>query len=60
MYFHRKKRYLRAEIAKKGSFSFAFPYKMCNFARQKQKDDEKTLYNSPLWCCSDDELYIRI
>jgi hypothetical protein len=35
MYFHRKKRYLRAEIAKKGSFSFAFPYKISNFARQK-------------------------
>jgi hypothetical protein len=35
MYFHRKKRYLRAEIAKKASFSFAFPYKISNFARQK-------------------------
>jgi hypothetical protein len=35
MYFHRKKRYLTAEIAKKGSFSFAFTYKISNFARQK-------------------------
>jgi len=35
MYFRRKKRYLRGEIAKKGSNSFAFPHKISNFARQK-------------------------
>ena len=35
MYFHRKKRYLTAEIAKKASFSFAFTHKISNFARQK-------------------------
>ena len=58
MYFHRKKRYLTGEIAKKGSFSFAFSYKISNFARQKIKDDENILYYSRLFCCSDDELCI--
>ena len=60
MYFRRKKRYLTGEIAKKGSFSFSFSYKISNFARQKIKDDEKTLYHSPLLCYSHDELCVRI
>lgn len=35
MYFRRKKRYHRGEIAKKGSFFIVFSWKISNFARQK-------------------------